>query len=87
MAKEMIEEIFEEDEREYGCGYYSVCLEHACPCHPDAPVSQGFSKEIWEKMRKEMEDELEVDEEDDWDDWDDEEEIDWGQLDWGGDDE
>jgi len=36
----------------HGCGYYSVCWEagHSCPCASDAPVMQGYSKELWERM-------------------------------------
>lgn len=37
-----------------GCGYYSVCGDHACPCSPDAPVMKGFDEFIWNKMAKEM---------------------------------
>lgn len=49
------------DEREHGCGYWSVCSDRECFCSPDAPVSQGFNEEIWQRMNREkaeLEDEL-----------------------------
>lgn len=55
-VKSIHEQIFEEDEMEHGCGYWSVCCEHACPCSPSAAVSQGFSEEVWENLAKESED-------------------------------
>lgn len=53
-----IMEIYEEDEREHGCGYWSVCLDHDCFCSMDAPVSQGFDIAIWDRMLDEKEVEL-----------------------------
>lgn len=51
----MIElEIFNEDQEIHGCGYWSVCLEHDCPCHPDANVSKGFNIDVYNKLAAEM---------------------------------
>lgn len=50
-----------EDEREHGCGYWSVCGDRECFCSLEAPVSQGFSEEIWQQMtsdKAELDDEL-----------------------------
>jgi|GEM_PF-2038871 len=40
---------------EYGCGYWSVCVEHGacCPCSSDSKVMQGFSEETWDNIKKE----------------------------------
>lgn len=40
------------DNEEFGCGYWSVCLEHDCCCSRSAPVSQGFSEEVWNSMSR-----------------------------------
>jgi len=39
----------------HGCGYWSVCLEHDCPCHPTARVNQGFSIDTWRSLKSHME--------------------------------
>lgn len=50
-------EQFEKIELAYGCGYWNVCDDHACPCHPTAAVSQGFNKEVYARMKKQDEEE------------------------------
>lgn len=54
----MHQEMFEEDESKHGCGYYSVCIEHACPCSSTAAVSQGFNEEVWQRLSEEADREL-----------------------------
>lgn len=69
-----IKEIFDEDELKHGCGYWSVCIDHACFCSMDAAVSQGFNIEVWDRLEKEYREEItayreemrQYDEEDDW---------------------
>lgn len=41
---------YEINKMEHGCGYWSLCDDRACPCSPDAPVSKGFSEEVWQRM-------------------------------------
>lgn len=41
---------FKKAEEEHGCGYWDLCDDRACPCSPNAPVSQGFSEEVWKRM-------------------------------------
>lgn len=53
----MNKEIFEKIENEYGCGYWKVCDDHACPCHPNTPVSKGYDEEIYKSMQKSAYDE------------------------------
>lgn len=38
----------------HGCGYYSVCLEHDCPCSPTAKVNKGFDINVWDRMSDEL---------------------------------
>ena len=45
---------YEEDEKLHGCGYWSVCSDHACPCSNNVNTSTGFSKEIWDRMEKDL---------------------------------
>lgn len=45
-------EIFELIETLYGCGYWEICGDHACPCHSDAPVSKGFNEKVYKNMEK-----------------------------------
>lgn len=68
---EIIRKIFDEDELEHGCGYYSQCLEHACPCSPSAPVSQGFNIDVWNRLSEEKQAEMDfILGSDDYDDYD-----------------
>lgn len=48
----MNKELFEKIEVKHGCGYWYVCDDHACPCHPTAPVSKGFDEEVYKRMKK-----------------------------------
>lgn len=41
------------DSIEYGCGYWSVCRDHDCQCHPTSKVMQGFDIDVWERMKHE----------------------------------
>lgn len=52
-------EQYKKDLEIYGCGYWSLCLEHDCPCHPTARVNQGFSMDTWNRMKLDMEAQLE----------------------------
>lgn len=45
---------FEKDKEIHGCGYWSVCSDHCCPCSPEAPVSQGFSEKTWQSLAKDL---------------------------------
>jgi hypothetical protein len=38
----------------HGCGYWAVCDDHACPCHPTAKVSKGYDADTYENMRKDF---------------------------------
>lgn len=49
--------LYNDDLIEHGCGYYGVCLEHDCPCHPDAAVSKGFDLGVYLRLKKESDDE------------------------------
>lgn len=51
----MDKETFDKIENLRGCGYWNVCDEHSCPCHPTAQVSQGYNEDLYKKMKKEME--------------------------------
>lgn len=51
----MTKEQFEKIELEYGCGYWYVCDDHSCPCHPTAKVSQGFDDDVYESMKRQQE--------------------------------
>lgn len=48
----MNKETFEKIENKRGCGYWNVCYDHACPCHPIAAVSQGYDEEVYKSMQK-----------------------------------
>lgn len=45
-----------------GCGYYSVCFGAGfeCPCAPNALVSQGYSKDVWEALVIDRDRQIEV---------------------------
>lgn len=47
-------ERFNEIESEYGCGYYQLCWEKACPC-AIITENKGLSKEIYYKFIEENE--------------------------------
>lgn len=46
------EEEYSENLKKRGCGYWTVCHTHDCPCSPSAPVNQGFNPDTWEELRK-----------------------------------
>lgn len=60
-------EQFEAIQSRYGCGYWHVCDDNACPCGPTAAVSKGFNEEVYarmerqnEKLRRELEKEFDL---------------------------
>lgn len=61
----LLHERYERDLLSYGCGYWSVCVDHACPCSSDAAVSKGFSATVWASLKAEAESEAKM-AEDDW---------------------
>ncbi len=48
----MNKELFKKIENEYGCGYWNVCDDHACPCGKDAKVSQGYNEAVYETLKR-----------------------------------
>lgn len=44
------ETIYNRNKAEKGCGYYSVCWEHACPCSSDSKVMQGYNEDVWSSL-------------------------------------
>ena len=48
----MDKETFEKIENKRGCGYWNVCDDHACPCSPDARVSQGYNEMVYETLKR-----------------------------------
>ncbi|NMA16007.1 MAG: hypothetical protein GX935_02020 [Erysipelotrichia bacterium] len=42
-------EQFQELEYKYGCGYWNVCWEHACPC-AITTEDKGYSEEIYNSL-------------------------------------
>jgi hypothetical protein len=44
----MSQEQFNKIEMEYGCGYWNMCWEHACPCAITTSIL-GYTKENAEK--------------------------------------
>jgi len=52
------EEQFEKIELAHGCGYWNVCDDHTCPCHPTAAVSQGYSEETYASMKHQQEEDM-----------------------------
>jgi len=45
-------ERFEKSEMSFGCGYWNVCDDHACPCHPNTQVSKGFDEDVYRSMEE-----------------------------------
>ncbi|WP_342423073.1 hypothetical protein [Paenibacillus sp. FSL E2-0178] len=45
---------FNEIESDYGCGYYQLCWEKACPC-AITTENRGLSKEIYDRFIEENE--------------------------------
>lgn len=49
------QEQFDKLEQEYGCGYWNVCGEHACPCAitvEDKGLQEGIYNSLLEESRK-----------------------------------
>lgn len=46
------QERFDEIESVYGCGYYHLCWEKACPC-AITTENKGLKKEIWDGFLEE----------------------------------
>jgi hypothetical protein len=47
-------EKFDQLESEYGCGYWSICWEHACPCAITIE-NKGYSEKIYNSLKEETE--------------------------------
>ncbi|MGE5437505.1 MAG: hypothetical protein ACM3O3_09790 [Syntrophothermus sp.] len=47
-------EKFDKLESEYGCGYWDICWEHACPC-AITTENKGYSEKIYNSLKKESE--------------------------------
>lgn len=66
--KKILERLKEQYVRDYmahGCGYWSVCWEHACPCASTAAVMQGFSLDVWNSLQADSKREAEAVEKED----------------------
>lgn len=47
-------EQYEENEKEHGCGYWSVCDDHRCPCSSLSALKRGYNPIVWESMSREL---------------------------------
>lgn len=41
---------FKQIEKEYGCGYFKVCIDRICPCGPNSKTSKGFDGRTYRGM-------------------------------------
>jgi len=55
------QEQFNKLEMEYGCGYWNICWEHACPCAITIE-NKGLTKEIYDSLVEEAREIVEMDE-------------------------
>lgn len=66
------QEKFYELEMQYGCGYWNICWEHACPC-AITTESKGLQESIYnslvEDLRKQVEMEFDNYDYEDFEDW------------------
>jgi hypothetical protein len=56
-------ENFDKSEAEHGCGYWSVCWEHACPCAV-VTENKGYSEEIYNSLKEDADKQVKMEEED-----------------------
>lgn len=42
--------IYEIDKAEHGCGYWSVCDNHCCPCPVRHYSSDDFDNDVWDRL-------------------------------------
>ena len=59
------QEKFDNLEVEYGCGYWNVCWEHACPC-AITTENKGLQESIYYSLLQEAREVAEQAERDDW---------------------
>lgn len=63
---------FHELEMQYGCGYWNVCWEHACPC-AITTENKGLQESIYNSLvqesREQVEMEFDNDDYEDFDNW------------------
>lgn len=60
-------EQFKENEYKYGCGYWNVCWEHACPC-AITTENKGLREDIYNGFIKENQEMIDDMNDDDYDD-------------------
>lgn len=41
---------FLNDDFLHGCGYWSICDNHSCPCQSEANVTKGYDPEVYKRM-------------------------------------
>jgi len=56
-GKSMTQELFDEINARYGCGYWHSCWEHACPCKISMNCNGVYNKDIDDKLKRAAEEE------------------------------